>query len=74
MPGGAQIAIEALKAVTSHDGVDEVVSTDIKNAFGSIFREQVLQACADKCPQLLPYLLASWHEQGTLMFVRGPHG
>ena len=74
VPGGAQIALEALKAAIAHETTEEVVSTDINNAFGSIYREKVLRACADRCPQLLRYLLASWHDEGSLMFVMGPHG
>ena len=74
VPGGAQIALEALRAATAHPSCEEVLSTDIKNAFGSVYKERVLQACGRRCPQLLPYLLASWSEEGSLLFTQGPRG
>ena len=65
VPGGAQIALEALRAATSHPSCEEVLSTDIKNAFGSLYKERALQACGRLCPQLFHYLLASWSQESV---------
>ena len=74
VPGGAQIALEAIRAATSHPDAEEVLSTDIKNAVGAVYKERVLRSCAKRCPQLLPYLLSSWRREGTLMYTQGPRG
>ena len=74
MPGGAQVALEMLRAAASAPETDEMVSTDIANAFGSLLREKVFAAVSRRAPFLLPYLVAAWPSEGTCLWTAGPGG
>ena len=51
-----------------------MASLDVKNAFGSIFRETVLKAVAERAPRLIHYLTRAWPVEGTPLWAAGPGG
>ena len=73
-PGGAQIALELLRATSSDPSTAEMISTDFSNAFGTVFRENVIAAAIDSAPWITPYLASAWPQAGTVMFTMGPEG
>ena len=58
-PGGAEAAIEALRAVASGSGM-AVLQLDLKNAYGQISRDEMLEAPRSDAPELARCAAAQW--------------
>ena len=58
-PGGAEAAIEALRAAAGGRGV-AVLQLDLKNAYGQISRDEMLEALRSDAPELARCAAAQW--------------
>ena len=60
VPGGGALALECLRAAAAAADTCEMLSVDIANAYGTLRRDVVMQAIAERAPQVLPYITAAW--------------
>ena len=70
MPAGAEIMLASLQALSRSSPHLVFVGTDIKNAFGSAFRDSTLSVCDDLLPPLSPALSQLWASGPTTMFAQ----
>ena len=70
MPAGAEVMLKTLQAIALAFPTMAFGSSDVKNAFGTLFRSAALQACAKHMPSLLPAMTQMWRGGPTPMHAQ----
>ena len=74
MAGGAQCIGHALRAGALAHTHDVTIATEMRNAFNTIHRAAVLQAVAERLPQLLAFVNWAYSVPAELWVHGGPDG